>query len=42
MPKPVKNKPKPRCVACGGTGRNSKGGECLPCARRKVVKVDKP
>lgn len=23
------------CVACGGTGRNSKGGACVPCMRRK-------
>jgi DNA polymerase I len=23
------------CVACGGTGRNSKGGLCVPCQRKK-------
>jgi hypothetical protein len=23
------------CKACGGTGRNSKGGACVPCMRRK-------
>lgn len=23
--------PKKRCIACGGTGRNSKGGACVPC-----------
>lgn len=21
-----------RCAACGGTGKNSKGGPCHPCA----------
>lgn len=23
---------KPKCKACNGTGKNSKGGKCLPCA----------
>lgn len=23
--------PKPKCVACGDTGKNSKGGPCRPC-----------
>lgn len=31
-------RPGGRCVACGGTGRNSKGGPCLPCEARKGVK----
>ncbi len=26
---------KPICVACGDTGRNSRGGVCVPCLRRK-------
>lgn len=25
----------PACVACGGTGRNSRGGPCVPCQRKK-------
>ena len=24
-----------KCIACGGTGLNSKGGACLPCTRNK-------
>ena len=28
----------PVCMACGGTGRNSKGGTCFPCQRRKELK----
>lgn len=44
MPKPgvVLTKPKdpikprlPACKACGGTGRNSKGGDCVPCIKKK-------
>lgn len=27
---------RPACVACGGTGRNSKGGDCLPCSMRET------
>jgi len=25
---------KKTCLACGGTGKNSKGGDCIPCRRR--------
>lgn len=25
-----------RCIACEGTGRNSKGGECEPCRIRSM------
>jgi hypothetical protein len=25
---------KATCIACGGTGTNSKGGECVPCRGR--------
>jgi hypothetical protein len=29
--------PKPTCIACGGTGTNSKGGRCYPCERREML-----
>lgn len=29
--KTLKGTPKPKCIACGGTGRNSRGGLCSPC-----------
>lgn len=31
MPKLVKVVKPPPCKACGGTGRNSRGGPCIPC-----------
>lgn len=27
----IRNWVKSKCVACGGTGRSSKGGTCSPC-----------
>lgn len=30
----------PVCVACGDTGRNSKGGDCVPCVRAGRVAAD--
>ncbi len=41
---PVKKKA-PVCVACGDTGRNSRGGDCHPCVvhgriKSKVEKVE--
>lgn len=27
------------CLACGGTGKNSRGGDCVPCKRRPKVTV---
>jgi len=29
------------CVACGGTGRSSKGGPCVPCMRKKEKETRK-
>ncbi|TWT38693.1 hypothetical protein Enr8_03870 [Blastopirellula retiformator] len=26
-----------KCVACGGSGRNSKGGPCFPCSRPRTT-----
>ncbi len=37
MPK-VGDKPKPACNACGGTGKNSKGGQCVPCESKKETR----
>lgn len=31
--KPVKSK-STKCAACGGTGKSSRGGPCIPCQRR--------
>lgn len=28
----------PTCIACGDTGRNSKGGDCVPCVRHGRAK----
>lgn len=30
--------PKGGCVACGGTGKDSRGGSCLPCLRNGRTK----
>lgn len=31
-PKPIRDpNKKPPCVACGGTGKNSRGSRCVPC-----------
>ena len=27
--------PKPVCIACDDTGKNSNGGDCVPCTLRK-------
>lgn len=29
------------CIACGGTGKNSRGGVCIPCQRRKEKETKK-
>jgi len=31
---------RPTCIACGDTGRNSKGGQCVPCVRAGRVDAD--
>lgn len=47
MPVPIKRKPAPkpvkstRCVACGGTGKSSRGGPCVPCQRRQEKEAQK-
>lgn len=33
---------RPACIACGDTGRNSKGGQCVPCVRAGRVAADPP
>lgn len=30
--------PDPQCIACSGTGRNSFGGPCVPCANKEANK----
>lgn len=32
----------PTCIACGDTGRNSKGGQCVPCVRAGRVDIERP
>jgi len=27
---------KPSCIACGGTGKSSRGGPCYPCSIKKA------
>lgn len=31
-------KPKPKCKACGDTGKNSRGGVCIPCLKNGRIK----
>ena len=38
MPK-LPDKPKPKCIACGDTGKNSKGGFCEPCLQNYAIET---
>ena len=31
----IYDKPQPICVACNDTGKNTHGGDCIPCQTRK-------
>lgn len=37
---PKLKKDKPACAACGGTGRNTKGGFCDPCLQNAHIDTE--
>jgi hypothetical protein len=39
MKEPKRIPKKKACVACGGTGKASKGGPCVACQRRRWSKL---